>query len=160
VPRVNDYFDADRGGKIHGGIDFNYHYENGDKLGQTGLNRDKPTVHAPVSGEVTYTDPKKWGTVEITDADGYKHRVLHMELPEEGSPGYLARGDQVTAGDPVGKMGNQGTKDYHVHYEIKYPNKPLGKGGVPVDIPVDPNQFYDAPNYEPGPYNSSPADPG
>ena len=113
------------------------------------MNLSRPTVHAPVSGTVTRIDSEK-GMVEITDPDGYRHRVFHMELPEKGSPGYLAQRAQVTAGNAIGKMGNQGTKDYHVHYEIKYLNKAFKQ---PKDIPVDPNLFYDAPNYEPGPYN-------
>lgn len=110
-----------------------------------------------MSGIVTDIDPKKWGTVEITDPDGYRHRILHMELPDEGLPGHLKREDVVTAGDPIGKLGNKGTKDYHVHYEIKYQNKAFKP---PKDIPLDPNLFFDAPNYEPGPYSSAPADPG
>ena len=65
VPGINEYFDANRGGKPHGGIDFNYHQENGGRVGQTGVNLEKQAVRAPVSGTVTNTD-SKWGMVEIT----------------------------------------------------------------------------------------------
>jgi hypothetical protein len=49
IPGINDYFDAPRGTKIHGGIDLNYHYENGGKVGQNGVNLSGETVHAPVN---------------------------------------------------------------------------------------------------------------
>ncbi len=162
APGVNDYFDADRRGQVHGGIDFNYHYGSGEKVGQNGINIERPTVHAPVSGEVTNVNEKK-GIVEITDPDGYKHQIHHMELGPEGSR--LKRGDTVTTGDPIGKMGNKGTDDHHVHYQIKYPNEALGTQDAsrkikPKDILIDPNQFFDAPNYEPGPYSATPPEPG
>ena len=42
VPGINEYFDGYRSGKMHGGIDFNYHFKNGGKVTQTGVNLSRP----------------------------------------------------------------------------------------------------------------------
>ncbi len=163
-PGINESFDSPRGNKLHGAIDGNYHDEKGGKVGQHGVNLEGPTVHAPVSGTVTKAGNDQWNTVEITDKNGFKHQILHMNLDKKE----VHRGQQVTQGDQIGRMGNQGSKDYHVHYQITGPvdpTKPLGDPQRKSKL-IDPNTFpYDGPklagqNQAPGKKEAAPADPG
>ncbi|MBI1912641.1 MAG: hypothetical protein HYS21_11655 [Deltaproteobacteria bacterium] len=49
---VRQDFNAPRKGRIHGGVDINYHYESGTSLGQNGINKEHPAVGSPVSGTI------------------------------------------------------------------------------------------------------------
>ena len=69
---------------------------------------------APVAGIVT-TNPGEgaFGRIAIRDANGLSHEILHTHTQ------YVKRGDLVGIGQPIGRMGNTGTKDQHVHYQLK-----------------------------------------
>jgi hypothetical protein len=92
----------------HGGVDFNY------PTGQTGINLKQPTLRSPVAGIVT-TNPGEgtFGRIAIRDANGLSHEMLHTHAQ------YVKRGDLVGIGQPIGRMGNTGTKDQHVHHQLK-----------------------------------------
>lgn len=119
-----DYFakrkDSDGKYRYHGGVDMNYHYA-GQPVGQNGINTKHPQVHSPVDGIVTKVKPEL-GVVEITDADGFKHRLAHMNTIV-----MFATNERVTAGEVVGTMGGRGSsgaKEYpqHVHYSLIAPS--------------------------------------
>jgi murein DD-endopeptidase MepM/ murein hydrolase activator NlpD len=92
----------------HGGVDFNY------PIGQTGINLKHPALRSPVAGIVT-TNPGEgtFGRIAIRDANGLSHEILHTDTQ------YVKRGELVGVGQPIGSMGNTGTKDQHVHYQLK-----------------------------------------
>jgi hypothetical protein len=115
----------------HGGVDFNY-------LGgqQAEINLSHPALRAPVSGVVT-TNPGKGdvGMIAIRDKNGLSHEILHTHTQ------FLTAGDPVVAGQLIGTMGNTGTQDHHVHYQLK---DPAGNILNPTAFwdqqrPVDPN---------------------
>lgn len=95
----------------HGGSDFNY------VGGQTGINLQHPTLHAPISGVVTFSGGQ-YGTVKIRDAAGNSHEILHMHTRS------VEAGQRIEAGDAIGTMGGRGPSGpnqyaQHVHYQLK-----------------------------------------
>lgn len=134
-------FDAKRPGRIHGGVDFNYHDTSGNPVGQNGINLKHPAVGAPVSGYVSDTDPD-WGKIEITDVQGFKHQILHLNSINAA----MDDGAYVNAGQNIGNMGGRGPKkgadEYpqHVHYSIRTQDEP-GPNGNAGD-PIDPEDFW------------------
>jgi putative chitinase len=100
---------------LHEGVDFNY------VGGQTGINRQHPTINSPVSGTVigVTSGAGSYGAIRIRDERGYEHRILHThdQLVEAGQT--------VTAGvTPIGTMGGRGPNGpnqypQHVDYRIK-----------------------------------------
>lgn len=96
----------------HGGVDFNY------RGGQAGINLRHPVVHSPVAGTIEVPPNSAYGTVGIRDAQGNLHQVLHLDSR------LVQNGQQVSAGDPIGKMGGRGPRGegqyaQHVHYQIR-----------------------------------------
>lgn len=90
-------------------------------------------VRSPVSGRVTLSGGS-YGTVEIVDSAGNRHRLLHL------SDTTVAVGSEVQAGDQIGNLGNtvpSGSTPVrdHVHYQIQDANGDF----------VDPEQFNFAP---------------
>lgn len=138
-------FDAHRTGRSsrHGGVDMNYRAHLGLSLGQNGLNLSHPVVGSPVEGEVTNVDKKDWGMVEVTDKQGYRHQIWHLNSISET----LERGQHVEAGQFIGQMGGRGPNgdkqyDQHVHYQILTPKKhDDGRGEA-----IDPEAYWDNPS--------------
>ena len=95
---------------LHGGVDFNY------SVGPTGINLTHPALRSPVSGIVT-TKPGEgtFGRIAIRDKNGFSHEILHTHTQ------FLTAGDPVAAGQLIGTMGNTGTEQQHVHYQLKDP---------------------------------------
>ncbi|MBI5810483.1 MAG: M23 family metallopeptidase, partial [Deltaproteobacteria bacterium] len=94
-------------------------------------NMEHPMVHSPVSGTVTRTRAE-WGMVEITDENGFRHQLWHLDKTE------AKENTQVVAGQTVGAMGGRGptgSKEYpqHVHYTVL---SPYGLG-------VNPEKYWD-----------------
>jgi hypothetical protein len=118
----------------HGGVDFNY------PVGQTGLNLKHPALRSPVAGVVT-TNPGDghFGRITIRDGNGLSHEILHTHSQ------FLTAGDPVAAGQLIGTMGNTGTRDHHVHYQLKDPAGNL----------LNPTAFWD----QQGPVDPNPAPP-
>ncbi|MEN5426353.1 peptidoglycan-binding protein [Stenotrophomonas pennii] len=112
-PHITGHYGEERGAKDHGGTDFNY------VGGQTGLNRQHPTINAPISGKVTFAGGS-YGTVKILDAQGNSHEILHMKDVQ------VKEGQTIQAGQPIGTMGGRGPNGadqyaQHVHYQLKDP---------------------------------------
>ena len=112
-PEVTNSFGATKGRRPphsipHRGVDFNY------PIGQTGANLKHPELRSPVAGVVT-TNPGEgtYGRIAIRDANGLSHEILHTDAQ------YVKRGDLVGMGQPIGRMGNTGVDDQHVHYQLK-----------------------------------------
>jgi hypothetical protein len=95
--------------KPHRAVDFDYF---GGRFAK--LNLSHPELRSPVAGVVT-TNPGEgtFGRIAIRDANGFSHEILHTQTQ------YVKRGDLVGVGQPIGTMGNTGTKDQHVHYQLK-----------------------------------------
>ena len=113
-PHITGHYGEHRGHRNHGGTDFNY------VGGQTGINREHPTVHSPVSGTVTFSGGD-FGTVKIRDAQGNSHEILHLQGRQ------VTAGQTIAAGDPIGTMGGRGPEGanqyaQHVHYQLRDPN--------------------------------------
>ncbi|WOS40629.1 peptidoglycan-binding protein [Xanthomonas rydalmerensis] len=109
-PHITGHYGEHRARGPHGGTDFNY------EGGQTGINRQHPTVHAPISGTVTFSGGQ-YGTVKIRDAQGNSHEILHLDSRS------VKEGDTVRAGDAIGTMGGRGPNGanqyaQHVHYQM------------------------------------------
>lgn len=150
-------FNAPRPGRIHGGVDINYHHDSGAPLGQNGINLQHPEVGSPVSGKVIKITPDL-GKVVIEDANGYTHELRHLvDIPRS-----LNKGDHVYAGQTIGAMGGKGPSgdnEYrqHVPYTIKSPggeaidpekfwnNRRDGAGASPVhhNVPIMPLTHLD-----------------
>jgi hypothetical protein len=90
-----------------------------------GINLTHPALRSPVSGIVTRAGEGQYGTIAIRDANGFSHEILHTQAR------HVAVGDPV--GALIGTMGNTGTNDQHVHYQLKDPS-----GRV-----IDPSAFWD-----------------
>ena len=110
-PHITGHYGEDRDKGDHGGVDFNY------VGGQAGINKQHPTINAPISGKVTFVGGQ-YGTIKIEDAQGNSHEILHTQSQS------VKEGQQVTAGQPIGTMGGRGSdgaNDYaqHVHYQLK-----------------------------------------
>jgi len=151
-------FDAHRKGRPrHGGVDMNYRGSSGLSLGQNGLNLNHPVVGSPVEGDVTNYDDK-WGMVEVTDKDGYKHQILHLiGIPDviKTNPNSSSPKPHVKAGQFIGHMGGKGPNganqyDQHVHYQVLTPNKHDNDKGEAID----PETYWN----NPGSYRSKPKD--
>lgn len=83
-------------------------------------------------------DDGEWCNVDITGADGWRTRYVHMN---NDTPGYddrkyecipngLAEGSSVKAGQLIGYVGDSGNAEQtqpHIHFEIRMPS------GLPVD---------------------------
>ncbi|MBI5888348.1 MAG: M23 family metallopeptidase [Deltaproteobacteria bacterium] len=130
-------FNATRNGRKHKAADINY-----QGFGQTGINRKHPEVGSPVSG--TITDIKKeWGMIEVKDAQGYRHRIWHLNSIN------VKKDTPVYAGQYIGDMGGRGPNgakqyDQHVHYEVI--TQPEIKNGVVVNKGdfIDPEAFWNS----------------
>jgi Peptidase family M23 len=114
----------------HGGVDFNYF---GGRTAR--LNLSHPALRSPVDGIVVNAGQGTMGRIAIRDKDGFVHEILHSDKR------HVAIGDPVVAGQLIGTMGNTGTHDQHVHYQLKDPS---GKDISPSAFwdrqgPVDPN---------------------
>jgi Peptidase family M23 len=117
----------------HGGVDFNY------AVGQSGINLSHPALRSPVAGIVTNAGQGAVGRIAIRDANGLSHELLHTHGR------YVSVGDPVAAGQLIGTMGNTGTRDQHVHYQLKDP-----AGNI-----LNPTAFWD----QQGPVDANPAPP-
>lgn len=94
----------------HRGVDFNYF---GGQ--EARLNKNHPEIHSPVDGIVTNAGEGTVGRIAIRDKDGFLHEILHTQKQN------VSVGDQVSAGQLIGTMGNTGTHDQHVHYQLRDP---------------------------------------
>jgi hypothetical protein len=94
----------------HGGNDLNYI---GGRYAL--LNKSHPAIHSPVDGVVTNAGQGTVGKIAIRDKDGFSHEILHTQKQN------VSIGDPVAAGQLIGTMGNTGTHDQHVHYQLKDP---------------------------------------
>lgn len=108
----------------HGGSDFNY------EGGQAGTNLTHPTIHSPISGEVTFVGGK-YGTIKIKDAEGNSHEILHTQSQS------VKIGQHIDMGAEIGHMGGRGPNGatqyaQHVHYQMKDAN----------GHPVNPEEFW------------------
>ncbi|MBA3723512.1 MAG: M23 family metallopeptidase [Candidatus Levybacteria bacterium] len=112
-------------GSVHTGVDFvpNEEYYLSNKIyKETGV-----VVYATMNGTVNYfTDKYGSHTVEVTNSDNsIKVIVMHLNSV------FVATGEILTAGKPVGTMGNTGfSTGEHLHYEIRVKN---GDGWIPVN---------------------------
>ncbi len=89
---------------------------------------------------VNPSSPTDSTNVQISHTGRYKSIYVHLEvLPT------LKVGDYVQAGAILGYMSNKGTKDPHLHYEIRRGNENLdplmqpGLSSLPLGIVVDPS---------------------
>jgi hypothetical protein len=92
-----------------------------------------------VSGTITKAGRDKFGTIAIRDANGLSHEILHTDRQ------HVTVGDPVVAGQLIGTMGNAGTNDQHVHYQLKDP-----AGNI-----LNPTAFWD----QQGPVDPNPTPP-
>jgi putative chitinase len=111
----------------HVGVDMNYFG------GQTGINLRHPPVYSPVSGTVTQAGGGKTNRIAIRDYNGFSHEMLHTQSQN------VKVGQKVFAGDLIGTMGNVGTGDQHVHFQMYGPNDPSRVN------PIDPHVFWNHP---------------
>ncbi|RXR02711.1 peptidoglycan-binding protein [Pseudoxanthomonas composti] len=116
-PHITGQYGERRSNGAHGGTDFNY------EGGQSGRNLQHPTVHAPISGTVTFSGGQ-YGTVKIQDAQGNSHEILHLDSRS------VREGQTIQAGDPIGTMGGRGPRGgdqyaQHVHYQLRDPSGKL-----------------------------------
>ncbi len=108
---ITGHYGEHRAKGPHGGSDFNY------QGGQTGINLTHPTVHSPVTGEVTFVGGQ-YGTIKVKDAQGNSHEILHTSAQS------VIVGQHLDVGDAIGTMGGRGphvATQYaqHVHYQMK-----------------------------------------
>jgi putative chitinase len=124
-PHITGQYGERRSNGAHGGTDFNY------EGGQSGRNLQHPTVHAPISGRVTFSGGQ-YGTVKIEDAQGNSHEILHLDSRS------VREGQTIQAGDPIGTMGGRGPRGadqyaQHVHYQLRDPS----------GTPISPQTWWD-----------------
>lgn len=135
-PHTTSPFGAIREGKgtsPHVGVDTNYN------VGQHGINLTNPAVRSPVDGVVTNGGEGSFGRISIRDKNGNLHDLLHTHRQ------HVRIGDPVAAGQIIGSMGNTGTRDHHVHYQLRDSSGRL----------LDPQAYWD----QQGPMDPNPAPP-
>lgn len=120
----------------HRGVDFNYDV---GPDGQRGVNLTHPALRSPVAGVVENAGEGNYGRIAIRDNNGFLHEILHTQNR------HVSIGDPVAAGQLIGTMGNTGTRDQHVHYQLRDP-----AGNV-----IDPTAFWD----RQGPVDPNPSPP-
>lgn len=116
-------------GGIHTGVDFvpnDAYYQSSTAYKETG----SVVVFSTINGTVNY-HVDKYGshTVEITNTDETT-KIIFMHLNDV----FVATGDTITAGKPIGTMGDTGfSTGEHLHYEVRekhndawVPVNPLG----------------------------------
>jgi putative chitinase len=139
---ITGHYGEHRAKGPHGGSDFNY------EGGQAGINLTHPSVHSPITGEVTFVGGQ-YGTVKIRDAEGNSHEILHTQAQS------VKVGQHIEAGDEIGRMGGRGPDGaaqyaQHVHYQMKDPQ----------GHPVNPETFWrerQPPSVGPHPAHDAPA---
>lgn len=113
-------------GGVHTGVDFvpnEEYYRNNKTYKDTG----SVIVYATMNGTVNY-NVDKYGsnTVEIINTDD-SIKVIFMHL----NGVFVATGETITAGKPVGTMGDTGfSTGEHLHYEVRVKN---GNNWIPVN---------------------------
>jgi murein DD-endopeptidase MepM/ murein hydrolase activator NlpD len=118
-------FGAPRGGRTHNGVDYSA------PVGAM--------IFAPASGEITklgicYSDDHSYRYVEITSADGYRHRVFYVTPVMQQGNFVDARSTVIGHAQNIcARYPDQGMTN-HVHYEIKDPR----------------GEFVDPDKYRPG----------
>ncbi len=143
-PGINEHhLGGQRSYGKHQGVDFNYHKENGGRLGQNGINLSHPSVYSPVEGAIVDVNESK-GQIKIRDLSGYTHEINHLD-----SVATYKKGDRIYPGDCIGKMGNKNCKDQHVDYKI-YKEVWDRNGHSHKEDLQDPEKFFIR-NYEPAP---------
>ncbi len=105
-------------GGIHTGVDFvpnSEYYQSNESYKKTG----QIIAYATMNGTVRfYTDQYGSQTVEVTNTSN-TIKTIFMHLNQI----FVASGDTITAGTPVGTMGNTGfSTGEHLHYEIQVNN--------------------------------------
>jgi murein DD-endopeptidase MepM/ murein hydrolase activator NlpD len=104
-------YGASRGSRTHVGVDY---------ACSAGA-----SIASPVDGEVTklgypYGDDLSYRYVEVTAANGAKHRVFYCE-PSVSVSDLVSVGDKIGEAQDIAKRYNTADKQMnnHVHYEIK-----------------------------------------
>lgn len=77
------------------------------------------TVRAMAAGRVTFVEPTREGIVRIDHGSGWSSGYAHMDGIT------VAVGQQVAAGHPIGKVGKRGTREAHLHFDIRLNDRPL-----------------------------------
>jgi murein DD-endopeptidase MepM/ murein hydrolase activator NlpD len=106
------WYGAPRGARSHNGID--YAVEPGIE------------ILSPVEGKVTklgypYADDLSFRYVQVTDEDGYQHRVFYVEPSVNVGQRVGTRTVIGTAQNIAGRYAFEGRMTNHVHYEVKDP---------------------------------------
>lgn len=128
----------------HYGIDFNYHYRDGKRVGQGGINKQYPILYSPVSGIVDKINPE-WGQVGVKDeTKGYIHQILHMKVYSWKEFKEVEEGQHIKIGQAIGRMGNTSKTikngDYHGHYQIEVPKLKFDK----TRLISEPNKYKES----------------
>jgi Peptidase family M23 len=92
-----------------------------------------PAVRSPIAGIVTNAGEGTAGRIAIRDTNGFTHEILHTDTR------HVVVGDRVAAGQLIGTMGNTGTDQQHVHYQLRDPTGQIVDPGDFWQQPVDPN---------------------
>ena len=113
---ILDNFAADRGGRLHEGVDI---------MGSAGN-----AVFAVADGTLTKryanTGSAGWGWTLYDERTDVTYKYFHLT----DDPNGLAQGDRVSVGDVIGFVGASGTSsptNFHLHFEVR-----------PNNVPVDP----------------------
>jgi murein DD-endopeptidase MepM/ murein hydrolase activator NlpD len=116
-------------GGVHTGVDFvpdDQYYQSNEIYKKTG----DVVVYATLNGTVNYYIDKYGShTIEITN-DENTVKTIDMHLNKV----VVKTGDKVTAGDPIGTMGDTGfSTGEHLHYEIRVNNNGTWTTVNPLD---------------------------
>lgn len=111
-----DNFAADRGGRLHEGVDI---------MGSAG-NAVFAVADGTLTKRYTNTGTAGWGWTLYDDRTNVTYKYFHLT----DDPNGLSQGDRVSAGDVIGFVGASGTSsptNFHLHFEVR-----------PDNVPVDP----------------------
>ena len=113
---ILDNFAADRGGRLHEGVDI---------MGSAG-NAVFAVADGTLTKRYTNTGTAGWGWTLYDDRTNTTYKYFHLAADANGR----SQGDRVSEGDVLGFVGASGTSsatNFHLHFEVR-----------PNNVPVDP----------------------
>lgn len=90
-------------------------------------------VRAMAAGRVTFVEPTREGIVRIDHGSGWSSGYAHMDGIT------VAVGQEVAAGHPIGKVGKRGTREVHLHFDIRLNDRPLDAWSLLAQNAVGPD---------------------
>ena len=93
---------------------------------------DQPPGSDPAPGTLQVTEFGGNHVVQRFEQDGHTYYAFYAHLAPGSASGYVEVGQEVDAGDLLGRLGNSGNSDSpHLHFHVMDSPNPLASNGLP-----------------------------